>query len=492
MQYNIKYFSVKELNVKMITAFFTVLFFLLYVVLFQYIDNNPTVNYYNFQYILSVLGLVLAIFIIISWHQLTDSFFSLYTIFMLFFFLFNYGHCLMWAIGIHENGEIGQYSLFALGKPNSAVIIKTQMIVLINIIAFHCGAIFCLKPKCNKKETLPLINVINDHRSLNSIYEVSFLLSLFVIPITFYNSIYNLSIALSHGYSSLYYGDYANSGITPFILISMMFFPCLVGLLLGSNYSPKIKYTIYFIFGLYVLIGIITGDRGEWIYKLLILIWMSHKFHRKLILKKILKYGFIFIGFLYIISAVVSLRNTGVTVKGIIESMSSEKNFLVSTVFEMGQSMRPTMVLVQNGWDIFPYGNTYSFAVLGMISERVITILNLPYVTLSSWFSQTYLGISYGAGFSIIAEALINFGPFVAPLILFLLGYIITLVINIDTLNFREKPLRVFFAVTSASVFISVVRNTMQGTLKSWFYTTLLIYILIFFYRSTKYRYKKN
>ncbi|MFE4425939.1 O-antigen polysaccharide polymerase Wzy [Peribacillus butanolivorans] len=491
MQYRFKYYSIREMIVKVITAFTTVLFFLIYVVSYQHIDKNPAVDYHIFQYILSLLGIVLGIFVFISWHQLTNKFFSLYTIFMLFLFLFNYGHSLMWAFGIHQDDEIGQSTLFTLGMPKSADIVKTQMIVLIGILAFHCGAIFCNKPKSKQKRTLSNTNVLFDDRSLNSIYDVCLMLSFFVIPITFYNSFYNLSVALRFGYSSLYYGDYANSGITPFVLISMMFFPCLVGLLLGSKYNKNVKFIVYFTFAVYVLLGIITGDRGEWIYKLLILVWMSHTFNKKLTFKSIIKYVLLGIGFLYLVSAVVSLRNTGITFDGFIESLSSDNNLLVSTVFEMGLSMRPTMVLVRDGWDIFPYGNTYIFSMLGMVSERLISILDIPYVTLSSWFSQTYLGISYGAGFSIIAEALLNFGPYVAPLFLFLLGYIITSAIYVDTVNFREKPLRVFFAITTASVCISIVRNTMQGTLKSWFYTTLIIYFLVLFYRSIKYNYRK-
>ncbi|KWW14056.1 hypothetical protein AS888_00550 [Peribacillus simplex] len=491
MQYGIQHYSLREMNVKLLTVFVTVLFFLLYIVSFQYIDINPGVDYHKFQYILSVLGIVLGGFVITSWYRLTNKLFSLYTIFMLFLFLFNYGHSLMWALGIHQDGEIGQTTLFAFGLPSSADIVKTQMIVLIGILTFHCGAVFCIKPKSTIKESLSDINIQNRNRSLNSIYDVCLILSILVIPITFYNSFQNLSVALRYGYSSLYYGDYANNGISLFILISMMFFPCLVGLLLGSNYKKNVKNTVYFIFGMYVLIGIITGDRGEWIYKLLILVWMSHTINRKLTFKYIIKYLILGIVFLYLISAIVSLRNTGITFDGFIESLSSENNFLISTVFEMGHSMRPTLVLVKGGWDIFPYGNTYVFALLGIISERVISIFDIPYITLSSWFSQTYLGISYGAGFSIIAEALLNFGPFVAPLILLLLGYIITSAIYVETVNFKEDPLRIFFAVTTASVCISIVRNTIQGTLKSWFYTTVIIYLLVLLYRSFKYSYRR-
>lgn len=491
LQYRFKYHSVREMYTKVITVLITLVFFTLYVMLYQYADRELIINYQTFKYNLSFTGLILGIFIMISWYQLTNKIFSLYTIFILFLFLFNYGHGLLWALGIHSEVEIGQTPLFTLGLTSPTDIIKTQLIILISILAFHCGAVLYVKPMNKHLMNNSTLSVLQDDKSLNSIYDVSFVLSLIVVPITFYNSIYNLKVASSYGYSSLYYGEHANSGISIFILISMMFFPCLVGLLIGSRYRGNVKIAVYIIFSIYVLLGVMTGDRGEWLYKLLILFWMSHTFNQKFKLRSVIKYILLGIGFLYLVSAIVSMRNTGITLDGLKDSLSSDNNVIVSSIFEMGQSMRPTIVLVKSGWGIFPYGNSYIFAILGIVSERFISILNIPYVTLSSWFSQDYLGISYGAGFSVITEALLNFGPYGAPLFLCILGYITTSVIHIDTLNYKSKPLRVFFAVTTTSAFIAVVRNTMQTTLKGWFYTTLIIYILILIYRSLKYANKK-
>ena len=77
----------------------------------------------------------------------------------------------------------------------------------------------------------------------------------------------------------------------------------------------------------------------------------------------------------------------------------------------MGGSMAPVIVLQKYGWDIWPYYNSYMLSILTMLTTKIATILDIPFGFIGSWFSQEYLKISYGAGFSIIAEAVMNYGP---------------------------------------------------------------------------------
>lgn len=52
---------------------------------------------------LNWLGILVYIYAISTWKKKTKSrLFSLYFIFITFLFLFNYGQCIMWALGIHN------------------------------------------------------------------------------------------------------------------------------------------------------------------------------------------------------------------------------------------------------------------------------------------------------------------------------------------------------------------------------------------------------
>lgn len=473
-----------QIGLKFAVVLISILSYIAYLMIL--FNTNNSGDYSNYIVILSWIGIAIGVYVVISWYKLTGNLFSLYTIFMLFFFLFNYGQPLMWAFGIHQSREIGQVGLYTLGAPNSAEIISSQSIILVSIVLFHFGAIYSYKGKFKGSTTQNIAQVSNLKSQISriAIYKTSFYLSLISIPITFYNVIYKLFISQTYGYRSFYYNDEVVTSIVAFNLIDNLFFPCLVGLLIGSNYKKNNRVFVYTIFFLYVILSILSGDRGNWVIKLIILIWMNHTYYRKINSRKFMKY--ILVGTLgvQILDAVVSVRNIGINLNNIIQSFSFNESAIISAIFEMGGSMRPTVVLMKYGWDIWPYGNTYVNAALGIITSRTMTIIGRPWAPLSDWFSQTYLGIPYGAGFSIVAEALINFGPLVAPLFMIVLGFMISSLTYLDRRNsISNNPMKIFFSITTMSFLVGVIRNHFLWITKSWFYGVVVFMVLIILVR---------
>lgn len=472
----------KALAIYILIFVVSIISYLMFLVFNYYFNSNFR---YDFTiYILSWVGIFVGLYVFYSWYKITGKVFSLYSIFMLFFFLFNYGQPIMWALGIHLPNEIGESNLYSLGQASTSSIVYTQILTLVSIIMFHLGAVFCYKPKLYKRNVNYGISS-DEFRQITSksIYYTCLFVSLAVIPVTLYNAIVNLNYAQEYGYQALYYGD-NRPGNSVFRLLQYLFFPSLVGLLLGSHYRPFIKNTVYLIFSLYLLLNLLSGDRGSWIYYLILLIFMSHTFYKKINVRRMVFYGFIGFLFLYLVNIIVSIRNIGITFENIIESINMENMPIVSAIFEMGSSMKPAIVLVQYGWDIFPYGNSYFNSILGVISTKIFTIFNIPFETLSSWFSQEYLGISYGAGFSIIAESLVNFGPILTPLFMIIMGYIISSLTFLDNeAKYKSNLLRVFFAISTMSSFLTLLRNHSHFTLKSWFYGVLFLFVLILLMR---------
>lgn len=458
----------------------SIISFIAYLLFSLYFDE--TKEYTTIISYLSWAGILIGIYVLFSWYKLTGNLFSLYTIFILFFFLFNFGQPLMWALGIHQSDEIGQTTLYTLGRASTSSIAYTQILTLISIVMFHLGAVFCYKPRNKKNISNNLISKVNVQITTKAIFYTCFILSLFVIPISFYISVYDLIFSQSHGYSALYYDD-SKVNIVAFNLLKRMFFPCLVGLLIGSNYHKGARLFVYTVFAFYLIINLLSGDRGSWVYDLVILVFMRHTFYKKIRWKQMLMGTGIGLLFLYFVNVFVELRSTtGISLKNVKESFTFNNSPIVDFIFEMGGSMRPALVLIQYDWDIWPYANSYITSFIGLLPEKVINLLGIPYVSLTSWFSQDYLGISYGAGFSIVAESLLNYGPIFAPLVMLFLGYIISSLtfLNKDS-NIKEDALRIFFTVSTMSVFMSMVRGHLQHSLNVWLYSVVILFILIFF-----------
>lgn len=402
----------------------------------------------------------------------------------MFFFLFNFGQPLMWAFGIHQPDEIGVRNLYLFDKASSGNIVFTQALTIISILMFHLGAVFCYKPKkkkINKEHNEK--NITNNLLTKKSLYYTGVIFSLVVIPVSLYISLFNLYYSQLHGYSALYY-DPNKPSSSLLSVIHYMFLPTLFALLIGSNYKKRIRYFVYTVFALYLIINLLSGDRGSWIYGLFLLIYMNHAFYKKIKVRRFIFYSLNSIIFLYIVSAIVRLRNTSITLESIKETISLQEFPLINFIFEMGGSMQPTLTLVQYGWDIWPYHNTYLTAIMGVVSTKVFNLFDIPFSTIDSWFSHQYLGINYGAGFSIVAESLLNYGPVFAPLFMILMGYILISLSYLDkNVTIEDSSFKIFFAVSTMSAFIKIVRGDLHFTLKSWFFGVLLFSVSVYFVR---------
>ncbi|MDA2271782.1 O-antigen polysaccharide polymerase Wzy [Bacillus cereus] len=489
----------KNVEIGSITILLAVFGYLLYLLILSL--GNTVEGYSGMIFMLSWLGIFLGIYVVRTWYKISGTIFSPYTIFMLFFFLFNFGQCFMWALGIHNPSEIGEVPMFTgFGTPSGEDIVYAQCLTLVCIIMFHSGAVLCYKNK-NKKNIEKTVNITDsvewyDKRTLNSIFYVCLVAGLVVIPLELYNSYLDFQLASAYGYKSLYYSDFANTDATFLSLLQRMFFPCLVGLLIGSRYNRKVQVVVYTVFAIYLSLNLLAGDRGSWVYKIIILVWLSHACYKPIKFKRFVKYMVFGIVFLYVITAIVSIRDMGlasVTIEQVLESISFEKSPFIEAIFEMGASMKPTIVLQSYGWDVWPYANTYLLAILGMVTNKVIYLLDIPFALPSAWFSQSYLGLSWGAGFSIVAEALLNAGPFFAPLVLIIVGYIVTSMVYVDgTMNYKERPLKFFFVASTLHFFIPMTRNELHVQLKDWFYGLLVLCIFILILKNLPFRSTNN
>ena len=489
MSLNTKYLklaTIKSKNHEIVLLTYGIALFLFILYLFT-INNTAIDGDYQMKiFIMSWVGVLTFIYILLSWGKITGSIFTPYTIFILFFFLFNYGQPIMWAIGIHMPKEIGVAPIYP-GQPvaTGLDIFKAQIYTIACIWMMHFGALIAINKKTYRFDDRKLyqneIYMIEKIRLNNIIFKVSAVFALISIPVTLWAAFQDLQVAREYGYRALYYSEHARTGasITGFFLL--WFFPSLIGLLIGSNYNSRVRKIVYLTMAIYTLLLVASGDRGPWIYKLITLVWLSHATYKPLTKGKVIKFLFLSIIGVYLLDAIVSLRNSGINLESIFNSLSLNNSSIVKAFYEMGSSMNTTLYIQKFGGEFWPHGNTYLLAIGGLVTNRTLDLFGLSYGVLGEYLRQ-HLGISWGPGFSILAEPLINFGPIFAPLFMLILGLIIAKLFYHDSsINIQNQPLRLLFLVSSLDVLIRVNRDSIHVPLKNWFYGAFFFCLIIYF-----------
>lgn len=429
------------------------------------------------SFILDWIGIILFLYVMFSWRAKAGCLFNPYNIFFLFFFLFNYGQPSMWALGIHTPTEMG--SSFDYTQAN---IVKTQVYTLFSMFSFHVGALLV-----RDKETIDIYDKSEDIKK--SIFIVGIIIGIIAIPGSFYRIINFFFVSLQYGYKALYYSSHASQGGLTMI-IEMFFMPSLICILIGSGYNKKVMRGVYFIFGLYLLINLLAGDRGSWIYKLFVFVWLHSIFVKPINLKKFFKYMIVSIVGLNIVAVFTSMRNDGLqhlNVDYISDFMFGHESPIINNIFEMGGSMKILARLISDSGvrEAWVFGNTYLAAFFGVISTRALAVLGLDFVLVDNWFAQDYLHITWGTGFSMIGEAYLNAGPDLAPIIMIILGFFIGSLLYVnDKADHDKTPLKYVFVATSLATFIGFSRGTIYLYFKTWFYGTLCTCIIILLFHN--------
>ena len=471
----------KRVNIyKFIVTCIFIVLFVLFCFVFPTIRevNNDSLDFSIWA--LSVCGWVQLLFSLWTWRKISGSAISIYSIFVIISYLFTFGQCLMWAIGIHYSGEIGQARLYTLTVPTRTIIVQTQIITLMGLFAFHTGAVLFYKKK--KKAYRRTIQKSTDSMERSTLYQTCKITSIISTPLMFYSIIRNIVINNAYGYgAALYNADIVASQNNIVLLLRMMYFPSIVGLLVSSQYNKTVMRICYTSFFFFMVLGLFAGDRGEWLFPLCILIWMHHKYYRKITKKAFAIYAIAGAILIIICVAVRNTRITGVSLAKVIDSIVGEKNPIISAIFELGGSMRIALIVLEHGWGIYPFGNTYVHALLGMVTEKVIKFFQPNYVSLSAWFSRVFLRISYGAGFSFVGEAIMNYGPYGSIAILFVIGILFSkIAFSAENIDFKACPLKAFFCISTSYSIIQCIRNTMLVAGKTWVFSTVIIVLLYY------------
>ncbi|MGG0280596.1 O-antigen polysaccharide polymerase Wzy [Bacillus pacificus] len=432
--------------------------------------------------IYGILGIIVTLLIFRSWKKISGLYFSPYTIFFIFILIFNYGQFIMWSLGIHYKGELGTTTF--IRYMDSVTLLRIEMITIVCIIFFHIGASISVKVKGTK------ITFKNYSKEAfcKAMAVVSPIILVFSFSIVMYEALMSLKVAISYGYSALYYGDQASTLNPLFKYISYMFFPSLIGTWIGNKLSKKSFYLISCLFLVYMIVNMLSGDRGSWIYYLIILVWCYLNYIKKPKLGTLLKVIVPFALVISITSVLVKFREIGfnnITSNEFGEVLSDLPFIFIKPFFEMGQSARVLGIILQdNLHETWEYGNTYAAAILGMVLPRTKVWFGYPDFYLENWISQSYLFLEhYGVGFSIVAEAYLNGGLLFSPIIMMIIGGVMGKILLVRKDLLINQPEKLFFTLSSLGALLPICRGSVELGLRIWFFGVViplfLYYILV-------------
>lgn len=446
-------------------------------------------------FILSVIGWIELAICIISMKIKTGRWISLYSGTISLAFLFTFGQCLFWAMGVHTKDEIGINPLYTYNPATKDTIIKTQLMTLAGLLVFHFGAFISYRKKNSAGKNINHKGKIREtERNRNILYKTSIIINTITTPIAIFNVARSIIINQTYGYGATFNNaEIISTQNNILILLGTMFIPSIFGLLISSKYNKKMVIYCYLSFVIYTLLGIIAGDRGEWLLPLLLLLWMHHRFYKPIHFKGVALCAIVAVLILAISVGIRNSRRYGVTIEGLAEAVKTEDSPIISAAFEMGNSMGPSLVLTQYGWDKYPYGNTYLQTIIGMVTEKPLSYLIDGYKGIQGWFSEDYLGIKYGAGFSFIAEAFANYGPYYFLIAMLIIGIIFTkLVFRIEEIDYKIEPIITFLGISTANSILLSIRNTIIVAAKYWVYSTLIYLIIYYILKFAKNRQKRD
>lgn len=453
----------------------------------QYLEYKTTMFIYEWLIIITSISTV------ITWKKIQGFYLSPFTILYAFLAVFNAGQFIMWGLGIHYvtnmSSELGVAT--HIRYMDQITLMKIVFVTLPALSFFFAGGILSLTRRS-------LINSefdeIEDERWGCYLKRIGIIVLIISYIIAMYDTISNVSIASVAGYSSLYYGD--TEGSNAFVkYISYMFFPSFFATYVGYECSKKAYVVLSLIALPYIVLNLIIGDRGSWIYFICLWAWCYFQFYtdnvgfenhveKRKKRRRIIKLVCVATILLIITTVFYKFREIGftnITSDDVQEIVEDTSYVFVKPIFEMGQSARCLGIVIQDNLDVlWDGGNTYLAGIASMILPRIKLFFGFYDGYFENWFSQSYIGVkNYGLGFTAIAEAYLNGGIIFYPFYIFAFGFFCGKITKYKNLTSGINRRSLYFVLGSTVTIITACRATMELSLRKWFYGCLVLYAVV-------------
>jgi len=335
--------------------------------------------------------------------RLSKSFLSPTILFLTVYYLFQNGQLLLYAVGIQFN----TYYIFLLREHLQDVAVFSSVS---NMLAGLSG-VFSVSNLGNQmqKHKHTIIDKYDTKQSAFSLKLGVILTGMVAIP----EVIVKFSYAIRGGYSAVRSLESSIPSIINFA--EYMFVPFSFAFLHYSKEASERRF-VTVILTLWCIITAFCGDRTTGIAGLFATayIFYFNEMDRKRRYKQVARLVIIGVVLIFFVQLAYAFR----TQSSIIEALSGENNVFISFVSDLGFSSFPlfTMMSIVPEHETFLWGKGYLLSMIGGIIPSfldptgTISWFNQQSRIFESWHEQYFGNYSFGFGFSLNAEAYINFG----------------------------------------------------------------------------------
>ncbi|MFJ8524752.1 O-antigen polysaccharide polymerase Wzy [Bacillus cereus] len=427
------------------------------------------------------IGNLVIVYCLVSWWKLTNTFFHPYVMFLLALYIFTYGQAFLKSFGMsYEKYDL--YELF-----NEGELLKAQIFTCIAISFIHLGALLSLKKKVN---FIPNMNEeIKEPALKMAVRGVAWILVLCTLYFYFYQQINNAIITTVYGYGSLYGNAIESSSVQNITnSLRMFFIPGIYLLFIAYKNNWYIRKMVIIIIVCSVALSFIGGSRTEGIAIIMSFSWLYHIHINRFNFKKlipVMAIGLFILTLVPTFSQFRDIANKDLSSFLILYGTSLQDNPIKASIGELGGSMFPLIQVmkIQPDFSPFMWGESYVNAITSMIpailtgGEPIV-----PRISLANWLMDI-LGMNYGPGFSLIAEAYYNFG-WLGSIFLIIIGYSFGKLFNLNSIN-KDKQI-LFNVLIASSLYYSMfaVRDQLMLFIRYEVYGILIVYIVVMMFRA--------
>ena len=464
-------------NVKNVNSLYIVINIFLVVISYIFIHILSEIYVSDYPALIKIIGWINTInFLICEFllYRKKGTLFDFDILFFLFFFLFCNGQIFLYSMGVDS------HYLSVFTRSSFVEISSCAKYYCISQLFFSLGMLLIKNSFKDESYT------ISDPHLLKAIKTTGFILFFFSIIPFLYNIIPMVKNSVMYGYGYIYSNSQELDGV--FGYLSTFFIPSLFILLFSEKQSKPKSFFILFVLLLISLLYLIIGTRSTALRIIISLIVFYNFFINKIKWKKAIKFIPIVIVILIIIPTVHQFRSESnksiSSFKEVINSTlsSTDNNFVVQSISELGFSSY-SFILTER---VIPsrinyqYGKSYLASIMMLIPSPLMGGYSFAqFASLDVWLQKVH-NMSYGPGFSIIAETYYNFGWYFGSIFTVFISMLFSYMFNIHS---SDKNKNTVFKLLSFVFFYSSLvraRFPFHGTVRNIFYMYFCIYILIY------------
>ncbi|MBR6407745.1 MAG: O-antigen polysaccharide polymerase Wzy [Clostridia bacterium] len=472
-------FGFKKLQLTILTIIVTFIVGLVGVLMMNgSIGGDVSSNVVSF----SRIGVFCLVFSVAVWFVLRREMICPYIMYLVCAWGFMFGQCLFWAFGsvtLHKN---------LYNRYDDATMLPAMVFTVLCLMAMHLGAMLSAKDlSVNRFNQGTLKRRMTTEEAMRAIKISAWILfAISVLPFI-YTSAKNISLVLSSNYKQLYLEE-SNSRFDEILEVLRSFLiPSMVLLLVAYPKSRFISFMFIIFSAVIILTKSVIGGRGGSFMMVITFICAWHFIKKPLnwarILAIVLVVYILLVGST-ILGAVRNTRNKTVeTYTSAYEIVSEKENPAVSAIGEIGWQLSSTVEVMKHVPSDYEFrnGKTYFYSMTTIIPNLGFWDVHpaVKNAQLTKWL-QAVMNLNYGPGFSIVAEAYINFGWF-GILFMIIEGLIFGRILtSSDRYSIKYNPemlsINLTFLVVST---LSATRSSALVFVRSVLYNVVPVYLLI-------------